>query len=191
VSAAIGEPRRSASAALRPTSASTRSFTSSIPFRRSAKSTRSGLRTLTKASSPSFWIRLRGRQIIRAVVRPSGIFADITGCISSEGYNILSARAYSESSEKSSISFTWSTTARPPPVRAAGGAHQEEMAAHRKRRGQRGIAHCRPTRCTLPKSNAARKRSRRSHRQQLSNNFTVLEIEAQDRFGLLFRMREA
>jgi len=63
------------------------------------------------------------------------------------------------------------------------------MAAHRKRRGQRGIAHCRPHPAVpSKKQRGTQKEPVVRIDNELSNNFTVLEIEAQDRFGLLFRI---
>jgi [protein-PII] uridylyltransferase len=119
-----------------------------------------------------------------------GIFADITGCISSEGYNILSARAYSESSGKILDIFhlerddatTTSSEKRVDNIKKkwrlleAGQATAESLIADRTRlyppKKERGV----------PRDPVVRIDN------ELSNMYTVLEIEAQDRFGLLYRI---
>jgi [protein-PII] uridylyltransferase len=119
-----------------------------------------------------------------------GIFADITGCMSSEGYNILSARAYSESSGKILDVFHLEhddATTTPSEKRVdnikkkwrlleTGQATAESLIAER-------------TRLYPPKKErTSRKDPSVRIDNSLSNEFTVLEVEAQDRFGLLFRI---
>lgn len=119
-----------------------------------------------------------------------GIFADITGCISSEGYNILSARAYSTPSGKILDIFHLEhdgATTTPSEKRVEniqkkwrllenGQATTESLLADRIKlyppKKERG----------MQKDPIVRVNN------GLSNRFTVLEIEAQDRFGLLFRI---
>jgi|WetSurMetagenome_2_1015567.scaffolds.fasta_scaffold00148_7 [protein-PII] uridylyltransferase len=119
-----------------------------------------------------------------------GVFADITGCISSEGYNILSARAYSESSGKILDIFHLErdeATTIPSEKRVdnikkkwrlleSGEATAETLLADRIR--------LYPPR----KERGGRKEPTVRMDNSLSNAFTVLEIEAQDRFGLLYRI---
>lgn len=119
-----------------------------------------------------------------------GIFADITGCISSEGYSILSARAYSAPLGKILDIFhlerdgatTVSSELRVEHINRkwrlieSGAATAESLIADRLRlyppKKERGMAQDPSVRID----------------NSLSNTLTVLEVEAQDRFGLLFRI---
>ncbi len=119
-----------------------------------------------------------------------GIFADITGCISSEGYSILSARAYSAPSGKILDIFhlerdgatTVSSERRVEHISGkwrlieSGAATAESLIADR-------------TRLYPPKKGRGMQKEPIVRiDNSLSKEFTVLEIEAQDRFGLLFRI---
>jgi [protein-PII] uridylyltransferase len=119
-----------------------------------------------------------------------GIFADITGCISSEGYSILSARAYSAPSGKILDIFhlerdgatTVSSELRVEHINRkwrlieSGSVTAESLIADR-------------IRLYPPKKERGMAQDPSVHiDNSLSNVFTVLEVEAQDRFGLLFRI---
>jgi [protein-PII] uridylyltransferase len=119
-----------------------------------------------------------------------GFFADITGCISSEGYNILSARATSTVSGKILDIFHLErdgATSTPSQDRMEnikkkwrlieeGAVTAEQLIADRIRlyppKKERGIL---KEPVVLIENGA-------------SDSCTVLEIEAQDRFGLLYRI---
>jgi [protein-PII] uridylyltransferase len=119
-----------------------------------------------------------------------GLFADITGCISSEGYNILSARVYSTASgaildvfhvEKDTatsldsdrriqnIQKKWG-------LLVSGQATTEDLIEER--------VHMYPPK----KTRGVEKRPSVRIDNDISTAYTVLEIEAQDRFGLLYRI---
>jgi [protein-PII] uridylyltransferase len=119
-----------------------------------------------------------------------GLFADITGCISSEGYNILSARVYSTSSgaildifhvEKDgatsidserrvqSIRNKWSL------IISGQATSQGLIESH---------LHMYPPK----KPRSVDKQPSVRIDNEISTAYTVLELEAPDRFGLLFRM---
>jgi [protein-PII] uridylyltransferase len=119
-----------------------------------------------------------------------GFFADITGCISSEGYNILSARATSTASGKVLDIFHLEqdgATGTPSQDRVEnikkkwrllgeGAVTAEKLIADRMRlyppKKERGIL----------------KEPAVLIENGVSDTCTVLEIEAQDRFGLLYRI---
>lgn len=119
-----------------------------------------------------------------------GLFADITGCISSEGYNILSARVYSTASgaildifhvEKDGATSTASDL-RVQNIRkkwqllVAGQATADGLIEERLRM------------YPLKKSRGIEIRPSVRIDNRISNAYSVLEIEAQDRFGLLYRI---
>jgi [protein-PII] uridylyltransferase len=191
VSAAIGEPRRGAPAALPSDIGINSPFyrLDTIPEEREKHA--QWLANLNKGEFTIVLDTFAGFDSVSVLSFDRlGIFADITGCISSEGYNILSARAYSESSGKILDIFHLehdSATTTPSEQRVEhirkkwrlierGEASAESLIADR-------------TRLYPPKKErSTQKEPIVRIDNELSNNFTVLEIEAQDRFGLLFRI---
>ncbi len=119
-----------------------------------------------------------------------GIFADITGCISSEGYNILSARAYSDPSGKILDIFhlerDGATTA-PSQQRVENIKKKWHLLENGPVTAQSLIVD-RMKLYPPKKERATQKDPSVRIDNELSNSFTVLEIEAPDRFGLLFRI---
>ncbi len=119
-----------------------------------------------------------------------GLFADITGCISSEGYNILSARAYSTPEgaildifhvEKDGV------TSIPSERRIAGIRKKwDRIATGQATAG--GLIEEWLRMYPPKKPRVMGKKPSVRIDNDISPSFTVLEIEAQDRLGLLYRM---
>jgi [protein-PII] uridylyltransferase len=119
-----------------------------------------------------------------------GLFADITGCISSEGYNILSARVYSTASgaildifhvEKDSATSLGSDL-RIQNIRKKWGLIVPGLAT------AEGLIEERMRMYPPKKSREIEKQPIVRLDNNISSAYTVLEIEAQDRFGLLYRI---
>jgi [protein-PII] uridylyltransferase len=119
-----------------------------------------------------------------------GFFADITGCISSEGYGILSARVYSTQNGRILDIFN---------VEPDGVTHipSEDRIENIKRKWARIVSGSTTTQQMLDERMKLypQKKSRIVQKQpsvridnDISKTFTVLDIEAQDSFGLLYRM---
>jgi [protein-PII] uridylyltransferase len=119
-----------------------------------------------------------------------GFFADITGCISSEGYNILSARAYSTYDGKILDVFNVEPdgiTSLPSQERIVNIKKKWEQIRLNTATAEKMLQD--RLRMYPPKKNRG---TAITPSVKLDNNtsqlFTVLEIEAQDHFGLLYRI---
>jgi [protein-PII] uridylyltransferase len=119
-----------------------------------------------------------------------GLFADITGCISSEGYNILSARAYSMPAggildifnvEKDGVTSI-------PSERRIANIRKKWAAITAGQATAAGLIDEWLRMYPPKKTRALEKQPSVRFENGISPAFTVLEIEAQDRMGLLYRM---
>jgi [protein-PII] uridylyltransferase len=119
-----------------------------------------------------------------------GLFADITGCISSEGYNILSARAYSTQSGKILDIFHVEQDGATsiPSVKRINNILKKWQLIVTFETTADELMKERIHRYPLKKPRGMEKQPSVRLDNTISNTFTVLEIEAQDRFGLLYRI---
>lgn len=119
-----------------------------------------------------------------------GLFADITGCISSEGFNILSARVYSTASGaildifhvEQDAATSLATPQRVENIRKKWGLLVRNQAT------VDSLIEERMRMYPLKKTRGIERKPTVRIDNQISTTFSVLEIEAQDKFGLLYRM---
>jgi [protein-PII] uridylyltransferase len=119
-----------------------------------------------------------------------GLFADITGCISSEGYNILSARAYSTQSGKILDVFhvEQDGVTSIPSVKRINNIMKKWHLIVKAETTADSLMKEHIQMYPLKKPRGIEKQPSVRLDNTISKTFTVLEIEAQDRFGLLYRI---